>query len=478
MPPPGRILWLGLALVAVAVTVQGQYGTADPPTASVAVRVRVPAEVSAGTDVTYRLIAENISRAPAHHVQLKATVPANARFVRSGLAHEGEGANLLWKFGTLEPGQRREVTVVLKPTSDDDIDLCARVQFEHGQCVKTRISRPGLNVRRTGPVNELLYESVTYKLEVSNTGRTIAKNVVVEETLPKGIDFSNSKPSTRGDNPLTWTLGDIAPGQIKRIEYDVILKESGKFTFRTLLKADGVKQEKSAVVEVGNPGLDIAMIGPSTRAVGRAAHYVIVVTNTGSAALTNVQLTDELPEEIVFRGATGGRLDSQVVRWDLGTIPPGGRRAVALDVSSRLPGSFKNVCTATADRGIREQGKATTTFVAASPVTVEIERETESLSLDRETTLVVRVANTGKMREEKIPLAVTLPEGLQLIEARGPGTPDTTTKVIRFGPIDVLEPGREVTATLRVKAVKEGEHKIQAEAGAPKDEEMLLIRGK
>src|SRR5215207_6213891 len=151
-PHPVRCaVWLAVILTIVGLSVHGQYGPYEvAPTASVAVRVRVPSEVTAGADLTYRITAENVSRGPAHHVQVKAKLPPGVRFVRSTPTSEGEDMVPVWKLGTLEPRQRREVTLVIKPTTDDDIDLSAYVQFEHGQRVKTRVSRPGLNIRRTG----------------------------------------------------------------------------------------------------------------------------------------------------------------------------------------------------------------------------------------------------------------------------------------------------------------------------------------
>jgi uncharacterized repeat protein (TIGR01451 family) len=184
--------------------------------------------------------------------------------------------------------------------------------------------------------------------------------------------------------------GDIAYGQTKRIEYSVILKEVGKHTFRTRIRADGVKLEKTATVEVGEPNLDVIVVGPRTRVIGRQARYTITVVNTGTASLTGVKLSDELTPEIVFLGSNGGRLDGDLVRWDLGTIAPGSKKTVSVDVRSSIAGTFKNVCTAVADRGLREQGKTITQFTPASSLAVEIDRDTASLAVGMETTFVVR----------------------------------------------------------------------------------------
>jgi uncharacterized repeat protein (TIGR01451 family) len=470
-------------LVVVGLSVQGQlppsppgFPEADPPVPTVVVRLRAPAETAPGTEAIYRITAENTSRSAAHHVLLKVAVPSKAKVVRATPTPESEAPQLAWKFGTLEPGQKREVTVVLLPTTEDDIDVCARVQFEHGQCVRTQIRKPGLNLRRTGPTSTLFGEPVTYQLLISNTGKITAKNLVVEETLPDGLDFSDSKPPTKGDNPLLWNLGDLSPGQSRTIQYDVFVKKEGKLPLRTLVRGDGLKLERTATLEVGNPQLDITLTGPDSRPVGRICRYNIVVHNRGSAALSGVKLSDELPREIVFKGANGGRLDANTVRWDLGTIPAGSKRMVWLEVQSTQPGEYKHIVDAFADRGLREQAKVVTQFRNTESLSVEIDPDPEPVTVGQETTLSIRLENLGKRPENKVQLTIQIPPEMDLIEARGPGAHQAMAGAVRFPPVDSLQPGDALTAILRLKPTKPGKRIIQAQAGTSKTEQTLDIQ--
>ncbi|HJT79279.1 MAG TPA: hypothetical protein VJ739_18935, partial [Gemmataceae bacterium] len=111
----------------------------DPPVPTVALRVRVPATVAAGQEVEYHITVENRSRAAAHHVLVRDPLPANARFVRATPEPFARAPELLWKFGTLGPCARREIILVLTPTGPGEVRNCARVQFEHGECVSTRV---------------------------------------------------------------------------------------------------------------------------------------------------------------------------------------------------------------------------------------------------------------------------------------------------------------------------------------------------
>jgi uncharacterized repeat protein (TIGR01451 family) len=428
-----------------------------------------------GSEATYRILVENLSRAAAHHVLLKVAVPSKATMVRTTPAPESDKPQLSWKFGTLKPGQKREVSIVLKPTTQDDLDVCARVQFEHGQCVRTQIRQPGLNVRRTGPTSTLFGEAVTYRLEISNTGQVPAKQVVVEETLPEGLDFSDSTPPTRGDNPLTWNLGDLSPGQTRTIRYDAFVKKEGKLPLRTLVRGEGLKVERTATLEVGNPVLEAIMTGPSLRPVGRPCRYNIVIHNRGSAPLSGVKLSDELPREIIFKGANGGRLDGNTVRWDLGTIPAGSKRMVWLEVQSNQPGEYKHIVDVFADRGLREQAKVVTQFRDLQGLSVEIDPDGEAI-VGKEMAVSIRLENLGKGVENKVALTITLPPELELIEARGPGVHQVAGGVVRFPAVDGLQAGDGLSAILRLKPTKPGRVRLQAEAGSAKSQETLEIR--
>src|SRR5207302_639291 len=62
------------------------------------------------------------------------------RFVRASPEPHEVGAELRWRLGTLPPRACCEITLVLLPCGPGDVKNCARVQFEHGQCVCTRVA--------------------------------------------------------------------------------------------------------------------------------------------------------------------------------------------------------------------------------------------------------------------------------------------------------------------------------------------------
>ena len=474
----------------------------DPPVPSVAIRVRVPVETAVGRELIYRIVAENVSRAVAHHVTISVPIndpklPMNARYARATPVPDEEGPVLVWKLGTLKGLEKREIRLVVRPTGDGDVSCCARVRFEHGQCVRTRLARAGLQVRKTGPKEAPLYDSLTFRIEVRNTGRTTARNVVVEETLPDWLEtIGNPRPSTPDVNPMVWKLGNLAPGVARVMEYQAIPKEAGTLTTVAVVRADGFEKKVEHRLEVLRPRLTVVKTGPKKALAGWPVTYRLTVSNTGTWAATDVALFDELPKEIAFVSATeGGKFERDTIlygdvradaaRWHLGTLKPGASKTVRLVVRGTKPEVlYKNVCIASAERCSRVQSRTETKFSAeAKGLGLLLEASDERVRPGERVSMTVRVLNAGKVNEENVAVVVTVPKGLTVLEV--PGVPKA---LIKDGKVTLRVPGsllpaREQTVVIRLRADSEGDYKIKGTAtsdavgpdGAARDEEGLKV---
>jgi uncharacterized repeat protein (TIGR01451 family) len=450
----------------------------------VALRVRVPAQAVPGKELEYRLIVENCSRAEAHHVVVRDPLPPTVRFVRARPEPTSANPELIWQLGTLGPCARKEIVLVVVP-GGDDIRNCARVQFEHGQCVLTRIGRPALRLRKTGPAQALLYDSLTFRLEVSNTGAADATDVVLTDTLPEGLVFLTSKPSTSGTNPLTWKLGTLGPGQSRQVEYQVSAMKAGSFDNRAVAEAGGgLRQEAARTVRVGEVKLAVSKAGPQRRLVNRPATYHLSVHNPGTMPATNVRVADEIPPGITFASASdGGREADGQVQWSLGTLPPGARRRLQVTVRAPRPGTFRNVATVTADHDVTVRARAETVFEAADGLTVEVDKSTDPVPVGREATWTVRLLNAGKAAATTVRVVITVPEGMKGVAPRGPTAPTQDKQTITFAPLAALAPGAEAVWTVTAQAERAGVVRLGVEvtsdqsgpAGPVRAEEPLTI---
>ncbi|MFO0880840.1 MAG: DUF11 domain-containing protein [Gemmataceae bacterium] len=504
----------------------------DLPTPSVSIRVRVPSESNAGTELTYRILVENCGKGPAHHVTARITLPAgSARFVRASIPPDEGSPVLIWRLGTLPACGKREITLVVQPTGDGEVSCCARVQYEHGQCVRTRVrgtkvrgaapappptgpppmspppsgpppgtttepppppmppappSTPAtppeppatgeLQVRKSGPTEVIRYDIITYRLEVRNLGRGTARKVVLRDELPKGVTFLNSKPVEASQTPLTWNIGDLASGATQSVEYQAVAKEVGTLTnLATAEGQDVARVESRHTVRVGQPALGVSKSGPRTRGVGRNTIYLITVSNTGDMAATNVQVSDDLPADIQFVSASdAGKQAGGQVRWSLGTLAPGMRRTVQLVVKSRRAGTFRSISTATADRGLTEQGRVETRFEEQNGLALEIDPAQDAVEQGREVDVVVRVRNAGLANESNVSLVITLPDGLRLLAIPGVVGQDVKGPVITL-PKRNLAAGSASYITLRLEGEKAGPQRLTVDVSS--DRVTTPVRG-
>jgi uncharacterized repeat protein (TIGR01451 family) len=446
-------------------------GPVDPPTPAVSIKVRVPAQVTPGQDLEYRILVENVSRAAAYHVRVRNPLPTNATFVKATPEPTRSTPELQWELETLGPGARKEIVLVLKPSGAGDVTNSPRVLFEHGQRVTTRISRPALQVRQTGPAEAVLYDQVNFHLEVTNSGRARATDVVVTDTLPDGLEFFESKPQTNGPNPLVWKLEPLEAGETRRIDYCVTVKAAGRLSNKVVAEAGGgLHAETSSTLFVGTPKLALTKTGPERRLVKRPAAYLLTVSNPGDMPANNVEVSDEVPEGIEFLSASAGgglvrrnRPGLDLVKWSLGTLPPGASRTVQIVIRATAPGEFVNVAVATADRGLTAKANVRTKFEDGTGLSAEIDKGADPLDVGRDVTYQVRLFNPGRGPAQGVRLVVTAPEELQVSTARGPTAADQDRQTVTFAPLPTLRPGAEAVYAVYARALKPGAAKLRVE---------------
>jgi uncharacterized repeat protein (TIGR01451 family) len=455
-----------------------------PETPVVGINVGYPLSVNPGRDLEYRIVVENRSRSDAFHVKVRVPVPTNSTY-KSALpppTARPTSGEIVWDLETLKGGARRELTLVVEPTTGDEVACCARVSFEHGECVRTKIAKPALRIRTTGPERAKQYEVLAYTIEVTNGGASEARDVVLSEELPPGLDYSESIPSVSGDkNPLVWQLGTLAPGATRRIVLKVIPMQMGSLLLKaSVTAAGGIKAIEGNLsrVLVGDARLSLIMTGPVQRSLDLPATYLLTVSNTGATPATNVELRDLLfPRDNVrsrmeFVGASDdGKLVGNDVRWVLGTLTPGSRRTVSMQVrlveADRRPGEFENLAKVSAEGGLSDSATAKTRFVPAVGMALDIEKQSDPIAVNKTTSFSFRLRQRDAVAWSKVALAVTLPEELQYVGSRGTtGVPATGVpaegRTVTFAPINELAPGAEASYEITVRALRVADVKVRA----------------
>jgi uncharacterized repeat protein (TIGR01451 family) len=488
----------------------------------VALRVRVPAVSAPNAELQYRILVENTSRANAHHVIVRNPLPANVVFVRATPEPSEKGPELRWSLDTLAPGAHKEIVLVLKPTGGTEIRNCARVQYDHGEIVTTRLGedpaappapmpppaspapslvaapvsvappipvapptveagKAELLMRIVGPPQQIVRvgPAVDFRTDVKNVGTVTAKSVVLTNTLPAGLDFSTSKPSVSRDEKgvVSWNLGDIPPGQTRSVTCTALPLKVGAYTVRAEARdAAGGNGEATSNLAVGEPRLSIVTAGPTIRLINRPASYVTTVTNTGTMPVANVVVKSEITEGMTLLRSTGGgfispkqhRLDSklnrnvdyQEIRWSLGTLAAGEKRRIEMVLQTANTGTLDHIVWAEAGPDLKERSDVRTTFEEATGMSLEIVKTDDPVEVGGEVKYTLRAINQGDGAAKSVVVTAAVPPEMEILKDKMDAKARIEGQTVTFELPDLARKTSQ-TFELKVKALKPGDVRLK-----------------
>ncbi|MBJ7305915.1 MAG: DUF11 domain-containing protein, partial [Gemmataceae bacterium] len=443
----------------------GTFSPTDPPAPFVTIRVRVSAQASPNDELEYRILVENHSPAEAHQVRIRNNIPTNAKFVRASPPPDSLEGELIWKLGSLPGNSSKEIKLVVMVTGTGEVDCISRVQYEHGQAVKTQLASP-LLLKMTGPIQAMLYDTLSYQIDVFNTGNSELTGVQLTNIIPEGLEFLTSKPSTNGENPLVWNIGSIPGGQSKRLEFQAAVKKTGEFINKaTVTTSSGMKKETSSKVEVGEIKLALNMGGPDRRNINRPASYQITITNSGNQIVRGIKVSNKLDPSTQFLAASGGgRYENGEVKWLIPQLAPKQRQIVQMVIKPTVAGTLKNRTEVTADKiPTGWQVEKITVFEINNGLVTEIDKSIDPMEIGEQTALTIRLINYGQNPIKNLILTAISPDTTVVTEGRGPTNFSRQPDKVGFLPLPSLEPGKEVTYSLFLQAKKPGDGTFRLE---------------
>jgi uncharacterized repeat protein (TIGR01451 family) len=432
------------------------------------VEKRGPREVQVGKPARYEMFLRNVGTAVAHEVTLHDTVPAGTRLIAttppaapgpSSGAH-GTTGDLVWRLGTLEPGAGTKVAMEVMPEAEGEIGSVASVTFRSDATVRSRSTKPGLNIESSTPEPVLIGKEITTSIVVSNPGTGTSTGVVLVGTLPEGVQHPAGKE-------VEFDVGRLEPGERRTIDLTLATTSPGVHAMTVMARADGRLSAEAAIpLEVTAPMLELAADMPGRRYLQRPATCRLTMHNTGTAPALGVELATQLPPGMKFvRANNAGFYDERHHRvlWSLEELPAGETGTVELVVMPVALGPQKLITAARNPAGLSDQIASTIEVDGLASLTFQITDSEDPIEVNGQTEYVIRVGNQGTKPASGVRLAATLLGDLEPIEATGPSGHRIENLTVFFEPLASLVPTEEATFKIRIRGRRAGDHRVQVQ---------------
>lgn len=383
--------------------------------------------VESGDTIIYQITAENTGTGTAEGVVITDTypVPEGLILIEDSLKADGgklsaDKKTITWNAFDLEQGAKKTVSFkvqVPKVTSYQKWTNVASLTYENNpdnpedpkepkkevpsDPVDSETNVPEVIIKKSqdknhsGKFQETILDveandTITYKLTLTNTGKAVAKSVLVKDEIPAGLTYVDETLNPAGEikgNLISVNVGDIEAGQSKEVTFDVRVPAVKKLTrWRNIgtvsypnnpdnpkdpedpTKPGGPDKEdpsNEVTIEVPVDKPNVILRKTQIRNQGKATTsklsvkdgdiitYVLTAYSKGNVAAENVRIEDVIPEGLTYVEGSiseGGIIEGNKLSWFKEILEPGESFEVSFKV--KVPAvskdtSWKNIAIVT-----------------------------------------------------------------------------------------------------------------------------------
>ncbi|MBK8035789.1 MAG: DNRLRE domain-containing protein [Verrucomicrobiaceae bacterium] len=156
-------------------------------------------------------------------------------------------------------------------------------------------------------------EVFTYTIWYTCMGNTALTNVVLEDTLPSGIQYISASRAPNSTNPLRWNLGTVQPGTVNSITLTVRATGTGVLTNTICATSDQAPRSCSMeTIMVSNSTALLypdKTVTPSIAVPGSTVTYTLTMANEGSSVNTvPLTITENLPVGFTYQNMVSAKI--------------------------------------------------------------------------------------------------------------------------------------------------------------------------
>ncbi len=468
--------------------------TSTAPSADVAiVKTGAPNPVAAGNTLTYTLEVVNNGPSDAQDVTVMDPLPTETHYssasTTAGTCSEASGT-VTCDLGTL--AARGGVTITIVTTADPgqpshsftntatvssatpDADLTNNTaSFTSNETTSADVA-----ITKTGSPNPVIAgTNLTYTLDVTNSGPSVATDVTVSDPLPTGTAFVSETTSTgtcsESAGKVSCSLGDLAVGAKVTISITVTVDASAPAG--VLTNTATVSSPTPDPTESNNTATDQTQViaeadlvltktaTPASVSAGDQFTYTLTAYNAGPSDAQDAVVTDVLPPGVSFASAlppsAGCAAVGQQVTCTVGTLAAGATapaiKIVATVSGSTPAGTITNtaaVSSLTPDPNPdNNHSSATTTVGTSADVSITKSASPSAFSGGLAATYTLTATNHGPSDAQAVTVTDTLPSGLTFVSAvPSQGSPCTEPAGTVTCDLGTVPAGGTATVTINV----------------------------
>ncbi len=217
--------------------------TSVTPVANLGIGKTASATVAATNNLTYTLSVTNYGPSSASSVLVTDTLPASVTFVSATGSGSNNAGIVTWNLGTLSSNQVTNLTLIVTAPASGSLTNFASVNSPTSDPNPTNNLTPpvvtdvtplaNIALGKSGPAGITFGTSFSYTISVTNFGPSTAASLSVTDSLPAGLVFVSSVPSTttNASNQVIWpNLGNLAASATTNLTLTVTSVTRGSVT--------------------------------------------------------------------------------------------------------------------------------------------------------------------------------------------------------------------------------------------------------
>jgi uncharacterized repeat protein (TIGR01451 family) len=353
-------------------------------------------------------------------------------------------------------------------------------------------------------------ENVTFTIELTNLGPSVATGVVVTDQLPSGFIYAGT---TGNYNPVNgeWNVGNLGVGEVVTLDIIATVLSSGNWMNLAEVSAaneqdidstpdngvdtdnDGIVQDDAGDEDDGD-GIGVAPqaiidleltkeVTPASTTVGGTVTFTLEIVNQGPNNATGVLVEDILPDGYNFVTASADYNPVTGI-WDVGALGVGNSETIFIEATVNETGEHENIAEVSAadqpdvdsapandDGDQSEDDEDSAEVIIDVVIDLELDKSVSpsSVMVGEPVTFTIDVTNQGPSTATGVTVLDQLEDGFTYVSDSANGDYDPVSGIWTIGTISA---GQTVSLDIVVTINEDGAYTNFAEVCTANEDDL------